>query len=110
MASGKKTPTLFETEYSDYSEYPDYSDNPEYGDYDELLGEFEKKASFSNKLIVNWQWWIIFDYFFLLLLECKFDCNKDGTSGGICNKYDGLCVCKVGWYGNACDQGKMDSY
>ena len=50
------------------------------------------------------------NFSFLLLLGCKFDCNKDGTSGGICNKDNGLCICKVGWYGNACDQGKTDSY
>ena len=36
---------------------------------------------------------------------CSFNCNKEGTVGGICesNTGHGICVCKDNWSGDLCD-------
>ena len=50
----------------------------------------------------------IFRLCIFFYIDCRFDCNKNGTIGGVCNKEDGFCLCKNGFYGEKCDKGKMD--
>ena len=40
-------------------------------------------------------------------IDCKSNCNKTGTIGGFCNKEDGTCHCKIGFYGEKCEKGRM---
>jgi laminin alpha 3/5 len=40
--------------------------------------------------------------------NCRFDCDKEGTLGGVCDKANGFCVCKDGFYGARCDKGNKE--
>ena len=48
----------------------------------------------------------IFDYWYFLCSDCRFQCDKNGTLGGVCEKEDGYCRCEDGFYGDKCDKGK----
>ena len=57
-------------------------------------------------LIHNFELEYIFDFFaFMLDVVCNFNCNEDGTIGGICESDTGhgICVCKDNWSGDLCD-------
>ena len=41
-----------------------------------------------------------------LYSDCRFQCDKNGTVGGVCEKEDGYCRCEDGFYGDKCDKGK----
>ena len=43
----------------------------------------------------------------LLYLDCRFNCNKDGTINGTCDQISGDCHCKMGWYGSRCNKGMV---
>lgn len=45
---------------------------------------------------------------FFCYSDCKFDCYKKGTLGEFCDKSTGLCQCKDGYHGDACDKGKAE--
>ena len=38
--------------------------------------------------------------------DCHFNCDKIGTIDGVCNKVDGYCHCREGFYGDRCEKGK----
>ena len=41
-----------------------------------------------------------------LYSDCRFDCNKIGTINGVCEKNNGHCQCRDGFFGDVCDKGK----
>ena len=41
--------------------------------------------------------------FLTLTLDCRFECDKNGTIGGFCNKTNGFCQCKDGFHGDNCN-------
>ena len=43
----------------------------------------------------------------IFTLDCRFNCDKDGTIGGFCEKENGFCQCKDGFHGEKCDKGKI---
>ena len=46
-------------------------------------------------------------WFPTLTLDCRFECDKNGTIGGFCDKEDGFCQCKDGFHGDMCDKSKI---
>merc|ERR1711971_364755 len=36
--------------------------------------------------------------------SCNYECSADGTFGEVCDKINGNCICKKGWWGDACDR------
>ena len=45
--------------------------------------------------------------FLTLTLDCRFECDKNGTIGGFCNKTNGFCQCKDGFHGDNCNKGRI---
>ena len=43
----------------------------------------------------------------LIFAECE--CNEEGSANDkACHQKTGVCTCKAGWFGNKCQQGKLE--
>ena len=43
----------------------------------------------------------------MIIIECQ--CNPQGTDG-VCNKENGECTCKDGYFGIYCEQGNFKTF